>query len=164
MLFPLSPHPSIYPYNLIDLHLPGSFRQVFNLPPSAQEASQIIASLYASPSPHSLRPSSPLSHLQHQHADPPPIPIRIWTLKEECHGGRKPGEEDSVWLVYQTHDEVSFASARYDIFVSLHFLSLLLLLCFRCISLCFLLVSPISVAPRPLGRCACSARQCLVCV
>ena len=35
-----------------------------------------------------------------------PAPYRMWTLREE-YGGRRPGEEDSVWAVFKSHEEVS---------------------------------------------------------
>ena len=30
----------------------------------------------------------------------------MWTLREEC-GGSRPGEEESIWAVFQSHEEVS---------------------------------------------------------
>jgi hypothetical protein len=35
-----------------------------------------------------------------------PTPLRMWTLNEDF-GGRKPGEEDSIWVVFKSHEEVS---------------------------------------------------------
>ena len=38
-----------------------------------------------------------------------PAPTKLWTLREEC-GGRVPGQEDSVWVVFRSHEEVNIYS------------------------------------------------------
>lgn len=54
-----------------------------------------------------------------------PTPTRLWTLREEC-GGRLVGQEDSVWAVFRTHEEVRFRLFRWCLVLDLVFCLLLL--------------------------------------
>ncbi|THH03994.1 hypothetical protein EW145_g5842, partial [Phellinidium pouzarii] len=87
---------------------------LFNLPSTSAATAYALLHLF----PKYAYLNSPSPATPTAHASPAtafeimsyaPTPAKMFVLREEC-GGRRPGEEDSIWAVFNSHEEIFFLS------------------------------------------------------